>query len=133
MGKILVIDDDPGFRRMINLTLTRANHQVVEAQDGNKGVRLFKEEQPDLVISDIVMPEKEGIATILEIRVLSPGVPIIAMSGGGANIGLQYLEVAGKLGANSILSKPFRPADLLDLVNKLLTSTQHHKCGADAW
>jgi DNA-binding response OmpR family regulator len=122
MGKILVIDDDPGFRRMVSLTLTRASHEVIEAEDGNKGVRLFKTDQPDLVISDIVMPEKEGIETILEIRVLSPDVPIIAMSGGGANIGLQYLGVAGKLGANEVLLKPFRPADLLNLVNRMLAS-----------
>ena len=120
MAKILVIDDDPGFRKMINLTLTRARHQVIEAQDGNAGVLRFKQDQPDLVISDIVMPEKEGIATILEIRTISPAIPIIAMSGGSANIGMQYLEVAGKLGANSMLSKPFRPADLLDLVNRML-------------
>jgi CheY-like chemotaxis protein len=120
MGKILVIDDDPGFRKMINLTLTRAQHQVIEAQDGNEGVRRFKEYLPDLVICDIVMPEKEGIATILEIRTISPDIPIIAMSGGGANIGMQYLEAAGKLGANAILSKPFRPADLAEVVKRML-------------
>lgn len=120
MAKILVIDDDPGFRKMISLTLTRAQHRVIEAQDGNEGVRRFKADRPDLVISDIVMPEKEGIETIIEIRTMSPAIPIIAMSGGSANLGTQYLEVAGKLGANAILSKPFRSADLLELVNKML-------------
>jgi DNA-binding response OmpR family regulator len=122
MAKILVIDDDPGFRRMICLVLTRAGHTVMEAEDGNRGVSCFKARQPDLVISDIVMPEKEGIATILEIRALSPTVPIIAMSGGGANIGIGYLDAARKLGAGSILSKPFRPADLTELVNRMLAS-----------
>jgi DNA-binding NtrC family response regulator len=120
MAKILVIDDDPGFRKMINLTLTRAQHQVIEAQDGNEGLLRFKTDRPDLVISDIVMPEKDGIATILEIKTISPAMPIIAMSGGGTNIGMQYLGAAGKLGADSILPKPFRPADLLDLVNRML-------------
>jgi CheY-like chemotaxis protein len=120
MAKILVIDDDPGFRKVISMTLTRAQHHVIEARDGNEGVLCFKEDRPDLVISDIVMPEKEGIATIIEIRTISPDIPIIAMSGGGANIGMQYLEAAGKLGANSLLSKPFRPADLVDLVNSML-------------
>jgi CheY-like chemotaxis protein len=120
MAKVLVIDDDPGFRRMVSLVLTRAQHCVIEAEDGNSGLLQFREEKPDLVISDIVMPGKEGIETIREIRALVPDTPIIAMSGGGANIGLGYLEAAGKLGASSILAKPFRPADLAQLVKSLL-------------
>jgi CheY-like chemotaxis protein len=120
MAKVLVIDDDPGFRRMVSLVLTRAQHIVIEAEDGNLGLLRFVEEKPDLVISDIVMPGKEGIETIREIRALSPATPIIAMSGGGANIGLEYLDAAGKLGASSILAKPFRPADLAELVKRML-------------
>jgi DNA-binding NtrC family response regulator len=120
MAKVLVIDDDPGFRRMVSLVLTRAHHFVIEAEDGNSGLLRFDEEKPDLVISDIVMPGKEGIETIREIRALSPATPIIAMSGGGTNIGLQYLDAAGKLGASSILAKPFRPADLAQLVKRML-------------
>jgi CheY-like chemotaxis protein len=120
MAKVLVIDDDPGFRRMVNLVLTRAEHIVIEAEDGNFGLLRFEEEKPDLVISDIVMPGKEGIETIREIRALSPATPIIAMSGGGASIGLEYLDAAGKLGASSILAKPFRPADLAEMVKRLL-------------
>jgi CheY-like chemotaxis protein len=120
MAKILVIDDDPGFRRMVSLILTRAQHIVIEADDGDLGVLRFTKDKPDLVISDIVMPGKEGIATIREIRALSPATPIIAMSGGSANIGLEYLDAAAKLGASSILAKPFRPADLAELVKRLL-------------
>src|ERR1700760_260563 len=118
MAKILVIDDDPGFRRMIRMILTRMHHDVVEAQDGNQGVALFQAEQPDLTISDIVMPDKEGIQTILEIRALAPEARIIAMSGGGANLGTSYLTAALKLGANLILSKPFRPAELTAMVEQ---------------
>ena len=120
MAKVLVIDDDPGFRRMIRMVLTRMHHDVVEAQDGNEGLDLFKAERPDLVISDIVMPNKEGIQTILEIRALAPDARIIAMSGGGVSLGIGYLSAALKLGANLILSKPFRPAELTATVEQLL-------------
>jgi DNA-binding response OmpR family regulator len=122
MAKILIIDDDPGFRKMIDLALTRANHVVIVAKDGVEGVDRFKAESPDMVISDIVMPEKEGIETIREIRALSQSVPIVAMSGGGANVGLQYLDVAHKLGASEIISKPFRPSELVALVKQLLST-----------
>lgn len=121
MAKILVIEDDPGFRKMIELTLTRAGHQVTLANDGDKGLASFTADQPDLVISDIVMPNKEGIETIMELRKIAPTVPIVAMSGGGINIGTQYLSVAQKLGANAILQKPFRTAELVELVTRLLT------------
>jgi two-component system, chemotaxis family, chemotaxis protein CheY len=120
MAKILVIDDDPGFRRMILMILTRMHHDVVEAQDGNEGVENFKAEQPDLVISDIVMPDKEGIQTILEIRAMAPDAKIIAMSGGGVSLGTGYLSAAQKLGANLVLSKPFRPTELTAMVEQLL-------------
>jgi len=120
MAKVLVIDDDPGFRRMIGIILTRMHHDVVEAQDGNEGIERFKAERPDLVISDIVMPNKEGIQTILEIRALEPDARIIAMSGGGVSLGIGYLGAALKLGANLILSKPFRPAELTAMVEQLL-------------
>jgi DNA-binding response OmpR family regulator len=120
MAKVLVIDDDPGFRKMIRIILTRMFHDVVEAQDGNEGIDRFKAERPDLVISDIVMPNKEGIQTILEIRALAPDARIIAMSGGGVSLGIGYLGAALKLGANQILSKPFRPAELTAMVEQLL-------------
>jgi len=120
MAKVLVIDDDPSFRRMIRMILTRMHHDVVEAQDGNEGVAKFKSEGPDLVISDIVMPDKEGIQTILEIRALAPEAKIIAMSGGGVSVGTGYLTAALKLGADLTLSKPFRPAELTAMVEQLL-------------
>jgi CheY-like chemotaxis protein len=122
MAKVLVIDDDPGFRRMIRMILTRLDHQVVEAGDGNEGVARFVAERPDLVISDIVMPDKEGIETILEIRARDPAARIIAMSGGGASLGTGYLAAALKLGANLVLSKPFRPVELAAMVEQLLSA-----------
>lgn len=120
MAKVLVIDDDPGFRKMVELTLSRAGYLVVLAEDGDLGIERYKAERPDLVVCDIVMPNKEGIETVRELRVIAPTVPIVAMSGGGVGIGRRYLDAAQKLGANSILSKPFRPAELLELVESLL-------------
>ena len=120
MAKVLVIDDDSSFRRMIRMILTRMRHDVVEAQDGNEGVKSFKAEQPDLVISDMVMPDKEGIQTIQEIRALMPDARIIAISGGGVSADGDHLTAALKLGANLILSKPFRPAELTAMVEQLL-------------
>jgi DNA-binding response OmpR family regulator len=120
MAKVLVIDDDPGFRRMIRMILMRMRHEVAEAADGDEGLTLFQRDRPDLVISDIVMPNKEGIQTILEIRALAPETRIIAMSGGGVSLGTGYLGAALKLGANLILPKPFRPAELSAMVEQLL-------------
>jgi DNA-binding response OmpR family regulator len=121
MAKILIIDDDLAFRQMIRLLLGRLGHAVIEACDGNEGVARFKAEHPDLVICDIVMPDKEGIQTILEIRALAPEGRIIAMSGGGVNVGLDYLTAALKLGANLILPKPFRLAELRTMVEQLVS------------
>jgi two-component system, chemotaxis family, chemotaxis protein CheY len=122
MAKVLVIDDDPAFRRMIRMILTRLDHHVIEAADGNEGLTRFSAERPDIVISDIVMPDKEGIETILEIRALDPSARIIAMSGGGASLGTGYLAAALKLGANLVLTKPFRPAELAMMVDQLLST-----------
>lgn len=120
MAKVLIIDDDPGFRRMIRMIITRMHHAVVEAADGDQGVALFRTERPDLVICDIVMPNKEGIQTILEIRAEAPDALIIAMSGGGVSVGTGYLSAALKLGANQVITKPFRPAELTAMVAQLL-------------
>jgi CheY-like chemotaxis protein len=120
MATILVIDDDRSFRRMVNLVLTRAHHAVIEAQDGVEGLQLFTSLNPDVVISDIIMPDKDGIQLIREIRALNPTIHIIAMSGGGAAIGMGYLGAAGKLGADRRLAKPFRPTELTEMVEQLL-------------
>jgi len=120
MTKILVIDDDAGQRCVLNLMLTREHYDVIEAKDGKEGVRRFTAEHPDLVICDIVMPEQDGIQTICEMRESAPSVPIIAISGGGIDIGSGYLRLAGKLGADSILAKPFRLTELVVLLNRLL-------------
>lgn len=120
MPKILVIDDDASMRRMVERILVNAGHQVVEAANGVQGMRLFLTETPDIVVTDIIMPDQEGIQTIREMRAAGSKAGIIAMSGGGVGDGSLYLALAGELGADAVLSKPFRPTELVELIEKLI-------------
>jgi len=122
MAKILIIDDDQMVSATIELLLLKAGHSVTLAANGNLGVASFKANPVDLVITDIIMPEKEGIETIQEIRAISPKVPIIAISGGGRTKNYDFLRMANKLGANDVLKKPFANDELLSMVNKCLTT-----------
>jgi two-component system, OmpR family, response regulator CpxR len=110
MAVLLVIDDDAAMRRMMVRTLATGNHRVIEAENGQEGLRLLEEHKPDLVITDILMPQKEGIETIREVQERSPSTKIIAISGGGMSHNLMFLDVARAFGADAILAKPFRPA-----------------------
>lgn len=120
MALILVIDDDEAMRRLIVKTLSAENHRMVEAPNGHEGMKLLGEIKPDAVITDILMPQKEGIETIREIREVAPEMKIIAMSGGGSSHNLMFLDVARAFGADAALAKPFRPAELKDTVAKVL-------------
>jgi DNA-binding response OmpR family regulator len=123
MARILIIDDDDQVRKMLRLTLNAAGFDVVEAQDGKLAMKLFHQNPlVDLVITDLIMPEKEGIETIIELRRDFPKVPIIAISGGGRIDPDDYLVLAQKLGAKITLEKPFSRKDIIDAVNKLITS-----------
>lgn len=124
MPTILIIDDDPAARRMIGRILVDAGHQITEAENGVDGVRKYLAERPNLVITDIIMPEKEGIQTITDIRSSGSTVGIIAISGGGVGAGNLYLSMAEELGADAVLAKPFRPSDLSALVEDLLGRDQ---------
>lgn len=83
MTRILVIDDEPQVRAMLRQMLEREGYEVVEAEEGEEGMRRYREQPVDLVITDILMPQKEGIETIRALRRTNPGVKIIAISGGG--------------------------------------------------
>ena len=119
MAKILVIDDDAAMRKVVRRTLADARHEIIEAADGIEGFKSFRAETPAIVVTDIIMPEQEGIATIREMRAIRSDVVIIAMSGGGAGPGDLYLDIAKVFGADAVLPKPFRPAELLALVERL--------------
>ena len=119
MAHILLIEDDDTLREAVSQNLARAGHTVIEAADGDQGLALFRTNQVDLVLTDLVMPGKEGIQTIIEIRREQPELPIVAMSGGLPRSGT-YLGIAGKLGARYVLAKPFTPQELLAAINQSL-------------
>ena len=120
MARILIIDDDAIIRRMLGLMLTKAGYEVVDAADGQAGIELFRENDIDLVLTDLIMPEKEGIEMILELKNDFPDVKIIAMSG-GAQMGPEgYLQLADALGAQRTLKKPIVREDLLGAITEIL-------------
>jgi CheY-like chemotaxis protein len=120
MAHILIIDDEDQFRKMLRQMLERADYEVREAADGEQGLQLFRQQPVDLVITDIFMPEKEGIETIFELRRDFPDVKIIAISGGGRVGGLQYLKYAEGAGADHVLIKPFERRELLQAIQDVL-------------
>jgi DNA-binding response OmpR family regulator len=121
MARILLIDDDDDVRTMLRLTLTHFGHTVIEADNGRKGLELFEHAHADLVITDIVMPEKEGIQVLIELRDKQvPPVKIIAISGGGRQNATDYLRLARLMGAAKVLAKPFSNEVLIAAINELL-------------
>lgn len=116
MVAILVIDDEPGFRQLGLAILERAGHEVFTAGSGCEGLRLFQECQPDIVVTDLCMPDIDGLKMIQELARLSPETRIIAMSGGGRD-GTDVLKQAKATGASAVLQKPFRKAALLAVLD----------------
>ncbi|MGH6979569.1 MAG: response regulator [Stellaceae bacterium] len=120
MTTILLIDDDPLVAFTVERMLEGGGFSVIRASDGEKGLRILKEQKVDLIITDIIMPVKEGIETIREIREHDATLPVIAVSGGGHGSGGNYLRMAQALGATEILTKPFDQDDLLGAVRRCL-------------
>lgn len=120
MKRILVIDDDVQMREMLRQMLEREGYNVRDASDGKVAMRLFAEEPADLVITDIIMPEKEGIEVIREFRRDFPEVKIIAISGGGYVGPQTYLKIAKGMGAMRTFAKPVGRGELLDAVHDLI-------------
>ncbi|HEY1720015.1 MAG TPA: response regulator [Magnetospirillaceae bacterium] len=121
MAHILVIDDEPGVRSMIRDTL-EPEHTIAEAADGIEGMQKFATETFDLVIVDIIMPEQEGLETLLQIHRLRADQKIIAISGGGRTGTIEFLRLAENIGVTKTLKKPFSPAVLRDAVRFCLRS-----------
>jgi DNA-binding response OmpR family regulator len=120
MAFILVVDDDGPLRTTLRCILERAGHEVSEAADGKLGLASYRARRPDLVLIDMIMPNREGTETIVDMRADSGGVPIIAMSGGGFDGGGLYLTIASGVGADEVLKKPIRAKDLLEVVDACL-------------
>jgi CheY-like chemotaxis protein len=123
VAHILVIDDDPKIRSLLARILTSNGHRVREAVDGGVGIKLYLQAAPELVITDIVMPNREGIETIRLLREWDPALPILAISGNGRE---GYLRFAVQFGATAALQKPFDAEQLLSAVDKLLAEPVPH-------
>jgi DNA-binding response OmpR family regulator len=122
LASILIIDDEDLFRSMLKNMLETEGYDVLEASDGGQGVQIFGETHPDLVITDIVMPDQEGIQTILEIRQKDNRVPIIAVSGSGQLGSTDYLVAAEALGAIRTFSKPFEREEMISAIREVLNA-----------
>lgn len=120
MIKILVIEDDKSFRNVLVTMLQRAGYEVLEAENGNDALRHCQSCNPDLVLTDIIMPDKEGLETIQDLQNICPDIKIIAMSGGGRFGPNSYLPLAEKLGARKTLQKPFMRDELLAAIIEVL-------------
>jgi DNA-binding response OmpR family regulator len=122
MSSILLIEDDDLFREALADALTERGYAVTQAADGEIGVKLFRAAPTDLVLTDIVMPNKDGVTVVAELRREFPGVGIIAMSGGLALDPALYLKIAGGIGANRTLKKPFTLPTLLQAIGEVLAT-----------
>ncbi len=118
--RILIIDDEIQIREMLGQMLSREGYDVINAPDGKVGMKICREQNVDLIITDIIMPEKDGIEMILELRHDFPDLKVIAISGGGRLGPDGYLEMAQKLGAHRTFFKPFNRKEILEAVKELL-------------
>ena len=120
MARILIIDDEPQIRSMLKLMLEREGYEVVEAPDGVEGIKIYRQNPADLIVTDLIMPNKDGIGMIIDLKKEFPDVNIIAMSGGGLNKPEGYLKGAKKLGAACTLTKPIDREEMLRAVKDIL-------------
>jgi len=117
----LIIDDEPAVRKTLRTYLERAGYQVAEAGDGRTGLRLHAAAPADVIITDIFMPDFDGIETIRELRRVAPRVKVIVVSGGDSTGTLNMLEDAKLLGADRAFHKPLKPEELLGAVREMLS------------
>ncbi|MEI7728009.1 MAG: response regulator [Verrucomicrobiota bacterium] len=122
MVKILLVDDDDSLRIVLTKVLQRMGHEVRTAENGLKAMEIYRDWSPAIIITDLIMPEQEGIETIQALRAKDKTVKIIAMSGGGTGDANAYLEIAKHLGANAVLAKPFSMEQLQAAVTAVLLS-----------
>lgn len=117
---ILVVDDDDMMREFVKELLKINEFRVTEAANGKAGLKAFREDTPDLVLTDIIMPEMEGISFIRELRAYNKDIPIIAMTGNIHGRMEEFLDISSQLGADEILRKPIKSQQFLDAINKLI-------------
>lgn len=123
MARILIVDDEDNVQFVLAQALRKQGHEILTARDGDDALRTLSSEKVDLVVTDLIMPNREGLETIQDIRLNWPDVKIVAMSGGGRSRNTKILALARKLGAHTILKKPFPMAEIVRTVDMLLERT----------
>ncbi len=124
MPGILIVEDDNELRTMLKVSLSRRRFTVLEADNGKDAITHFKPSLTDLVITDLIMPEEDGLKVIMRMRELKPSIKIIAISGGGKAGPGSYLNLAKALGADAVYSKPFSVNDMINKIEELLNIEQ---------
>lgn len=117
--KIIIVDDEISFTQGLQLVLEHKGYSVDVADNGSSAIKLFKSHTYELVVTDIIMPEMDGIELILKLTKEYPDVKIIAISGGGRISASGHLDAAQKIGADEVLAKPFTTKQLLDTIQKV--------------
>jgi CheY-like chemotaxis protein len=124
MPGVLIVEDDKELREMLKMSLLRRGITVLEAENGKDAIVHFKPLLTDLVVTDLIMPEEDGLKVVIKLRELKPSIKIIAISGGGKVGPGSYLNLAKALGADAIYSKPFSVNDLILKIEQLLDNEQ---------
>ena len=127
MAHILVMDDETSVQSLFGQFLEGAGHSVALASNGREGLQLMKQQKPDLIITDIMMPEMDGLELLMNIRKQHLGIPVIAISGGMKTQPANFLPQAKKFGAHRVFIKPVKLSDLRDAVNELLSESAENK------
>lgn len=122
MSTILIVDDDPRMRKLLRRILEKEQWDVIEAGNGNEAVAQYRESAPDVVVIDIIMPEKDGLAAIAEIRDIDQAAKVVAMSGGLVLTPCAYLDEARACGADRILPKPIERDQFIPVLRELLAA-----------
>lgn len=121
MANIILVEDDPDLRDLLALILQDSQHSVLRCENGRRAVEYLSHQDADLLVTDLLMPEMDGVETVRAVRRLRPQLPILAISGGLPNPA-NYLGIARYFGATRVLPKPFQPAELISAIEELLSS-----------
>lgn len=126
MFNILIVEDDKDLREMLKASLLKRRFTVLEASNGNEALLKFRPAITDLVITDLIMPDEDGLKVIIKTKELKPSIKIIAISGGGKAGPGNYLNLAKALGADEVFSKPFSINEMINKIEELLIGEQDH-------